>query len=221
MRISEITGAPKWLTAAKVEDEDVTITKGGTVIWHSGNWLRGHWLDGEWHDGNWLDGEWHSGEWHRGVWLAGIWRDGIWYGGERLGGTWNRGVWHGGIWRGEGWHGGEWREGVWYGGEWHRGIWRGGYVGPDSRRVLRIASHAHLCEELVLAALLVDGSRWVQIGDLWMSLEEWAQVGIEKSDLAKYPNDGSFRSQQRIAAFEWARSMARALTPCAEGSKEE
>ena len=45
MKIVELSNAPRWLTAAHVENEDVVI-EDGCVIWRSGTWRDGTWRDG-------------------------------------------------------------------------------------------------------------------------------------------------------------------------------
>ena len=58
----------------------------------------------------------------------------------------------------------------------------------------------------VWAVLFQDGSRWVRMGCYFKSLEEWEQIGVRKSNLAEYPDDGSERSEERAAAFEFAKA---------------
>jgi uncharacterized protein YjbI with pentapeptide repeats len=58
----------------------------------------------------------------------------------------------------------------------------------------------------IQAVLFQDGSRWVRMGCLWKSLEDWEKIGIRKSNLSEFPDDGSDRSEERIAAFEFAKA---------------
>ena len=59
----------------------------------------------------------------------------------------------------------------------------------------------------IQAVLFQDGSRWVRMGCLFKSLEDWEKVGgIRKSNLLAYPDDGSERSEERAAAFEFAKA---------------
>jgi hypothetical protein len=60
----------------------------------------------------------------------------------------------------------------------------------------------------VQAVLFRDGSRWVRMGCLWKSLDEWEAVGIRKSNLHQFPDDGSDRCEERVAAFEFAKTAA-------------
>ena len=59
----------------------------------------------------------------------------------------------------------------------------------------------------IQAVLFQDGSRWLRMGCLFKSLEDWEKVGgIRKSNLLAYPDDGSERSEERAAAFEFAKA---------------
>ena len=60
----------------------------------------------------------------------------------------------------------------------------------------------------VMAILFEDQTRMVRMGCKWMSLEEWEQVGIRKSNLIEFPDDGSLASEDRVSAFEFAKSAA-------------
>ena len=63
----------------------------------------------------------------------------------------------------------------------------------------------------VWAVLFEDGTRWVRMGCLFKSLDEWEAVGIRKSNLDQYPDDGSDKCEQRVRAFEYAKQEALAL----------
>jgi uncharacterized protein YjbI with pentapeptide repeats len=58
----------------------------------------------------------------------------------------------------------------------------------------------------VWAVLFEDGSRWVRMGCLWKSLDEWGAIGIRKSNLSEFPDNGSDRSEDRVLAFEFAKA---------------
>ena len=60
----------------------------------------------------------------------------------------------------------------------------------------------------IQAILFEDGSRWVRMGCLFKSLEEWDKIGIRNSNLSSYPDDGSDRSEERVAAFDFAKAAA-------------
>ena len=60
----------------------------------------------------------------------------------------------------------------------------------------------------VWAVLFEDGSRWVRMGCLFKSLDEWKKIGIRKSNLNQYPDDGSDKCEQRVRAFEYAKQEA-------------
>ena len=61
---------------------------------------------------------------------------------------------------------------------------------------------------MLFRSLFADGSRWVRMGCLFKSLEDWDRIGIRKSNLSEFPDDGSDRSEERIAAFEFAKAAA-------------
>jgi uncharacterized protein YjbI with pentapeptide repeats len=60
----------------------------------------------------------------------------------------------------------------------------------------------------VQAVLYEDGSCWVRMGCLFHSLEDWEKIGIRNSNLTEFPNDGSLKCEERVAAFEFAKSAA-------------
>jgi hypothetical protein len=64
---------------------------------------------------------------------------------------------------------------------------------------------------IVMAILMPDGTRIVKMGCLEKTLEEWAELGIRKSNLNDFPDDGSEASEERVIAFEFAKATALAL----------
>ena len=60
----------------------------------------------------------------------------------------------------------------------------------------------------VWAVLAEDGIRWVRMGCLFKSLEDWEKIGIRKSNTNEFPDDGSRRSEERATAFEFAKAYA-------------
>ena len=58
----------------------------------------------------------------------------------------------------------------------------------------------------VWAVLFEDGSRLVRMGCFWKSLDEWDKIGIRNSNLTEFPDDGSERCEERVAAFEFAKA---------------
>ena len=58
----------------------------------------------------------------------------------------------------------------------------------------------------VQAVLFIDGSRWVRMGCLFYSLEYWEKIGIRESNLSEFPDDGSEKCEERVAAFEFAKA---------------
>ena len=58
----------------------------------------------------------------------------------------------------------------------------------------------------VWSVVFEDGSRWVRMGCLFYPLEEWDKIGIRKSNFLEFPDDGSDKCEDRVAAFEFARA---------------
>ena len=59
----------------------------------------------------------------------------------------------------------------------------------------------------VWAVLFEDGSRWVRMGCLFKSLDDW-EIGIRKSNTSEFPDDGSEQCEERVRAFEFAKDAA-------------
>ena len=78
----------------------------------------------------------------------------------------------------------------------------------DGKPIVTLRVFSGLYLYTVQAVLFQDGSRWVRMGCLWKSLDEWASVGIRKSNLSEFPDDGSDRCEERVAAFEFAKAAA-------------
>jgi uncharacterized protein YjbI with pentapeptide repeats len=60
----------------------------------------------------------------------------------------------------------------------------------------------------VWAVLFQDGSRWVRMGCLCNSLDDWGKIGIRNSNLKEFPDDGSDESEDRVSAFDLAKAAA-------------
>jgi uncharacterized protein YjbI with pentapeptide repeats len=60
----------------------------------------------------------------------------------------------------------------------------------------------------VWAVLFDDGSRWVRMGCFFKSIKEWEEIGIRKSNFSEFPDDGTARCEERVAAFEYAKAAA-------------
>ena len=68
----------------------------------------------------------------------------------------------------------------------------------------------------VWAVLFQNGSRWVRMGCLFKSLEDWEKIGIRKSNVAEFPDDGSPQCEERVRAFEFAKNAALEMKLLAE-----
>ena len=82
----------------------------------------------------------------------------------------------------------------------------------DGKPIVTLRVFSGLYKYTVQAVLFQDGSRWVRMGCLWKSLDEWESIGIRKSNLSEFPDDGSDRCEERVAAFEFAKAAALRLT---------
>jgi hypothetical protein len=78
----------------------------------------------------------------------------------------------------------------------------------DGRPIVTMRVFGGLYPYTVQAVLFQDGSRWVRMGCLWKSLDEWEAIGIRKSNMSEFPDDGSDRCEERVAAFEFAKANA-------------
>jgi uncharacterized protein YjbI with pentapeptide repeats len=58
------------------------------------------------------------------------------------------------------------------------------------------------------AAVSVDGAPYVLMGCLFHSVDEWDAIGIRNSNPSEFPDDGSAKSEERVAAFEFVRAKA-------------
>jgi hypothetical protein len=75
----------------------------------------------------------------------------------------------------------------------------------NKKKIATMRVFIGLYEYQVWAVLFEDGSRWIRMGCLWKSMDEWESVGIRKSNLSQYPDDGSDKSEERVAAFTFAK----------------
>jgi len=71
--------------------------------------------------------------------------------------------------------------------------------------ILKMRVFSDLYKYTVWAVIFKDGSQWIRMGCLWMSLEDWLKIGILKSNLLEFPDDGSKKSLEREAAFNFAK----------------
>jgi hypothetical protein len=78
----------------------------------------------------------------------------------------------------------------------------------DGKPIVTLRVFSGLYRYTVQAVLFQDGSRWVRMGCLWKSLDEWESIGIRKSNPSEFPDDGSDRCEERVAAFEFAKAAA-------------
>ena len=90
-------------------------------------------------------------------------------------------------------------------------VLRGAYLsGADGERkkITDMRVFTGLYAYQVWAVLFADGSRSIRMGCLFKSLDEWEKIGIRKSNLNQYPDDGSDKCEQRVRAFEYAKQEA-------------
>ena len=75
-------------------------------------------------------------------------------------------------------------------------------------RAAKLRVFSGLYKYQVWAVLFEDGSRWVRMGCLFKTLENWEKLGVKNSNLEEFPDDKSAASEERAAAFEFARQAA-------------
>jgi hypothetical protein len=78
----------------------------------------------------------------------------------------------------------------------------------SGKKLIDLRVFAGLYAYQVWAILFDDKSRWVRMGCLFHSLDEWEKIGIRKSNLTEFPDDGSAKCEERVAAFEFAKAAA-------------
>ena len=86
---------------------------------------------------------------------------------------------------------------------------RGAYLrGADGKKkkVQSVRVFSGLYRYEVWAVLFEDGSRWVRMGCFFKSIEEWDKLTLRASNLREFPDDGSDISEERVAAFEFAKA---------------
>jgi hypothetical protein len=94
------------------------------------------------------------------------------------------------------------------------------YADLSGKKIEALRVFTGLYRYIVWAALFQDGSRWVRMGCLWRSLEDWDKVGIRNSNASEYPDDGSEKCEERVRAFEFAKEAVLRMEPKAEGGTE-
>jgi hypothetical protein len=65
---------------------------------------------------------------------------------------------------------------------------------------------------MVLAVLFEDGERMVKMGCLEKTLSEWKKVGIRKSNVSEFPDDGSDKCEDRVGLFNLAKAAVTRMT---------
>lgn len=63
------------------------------------------------------------------------------------------------------------------------------------------------------------GVPWVRMGCLWKTVADWDTIGIRKSNLREFPDDGSTKSERRVRAFDFTRADAMVLAAEFKGSE--
>jgi uncharacterized protein YjbI with pentapeptide repeats len=81
------------------------------------------------------------------------------------------------------------------------------------KKIAQLRVFSWLYAYVVYAILFEDGTRMVRMGCLWKTLEEWEKIGIRQSNLSEFPDDGSERCEERVAAFEFAKATVLRMKP--------
>ena len=92
-------------------------------------------------------------------------------------------------------------------------LWDANLCGADLRdvKIKSIKVFSGLYRYTIYSILAIDGKRYVKMGCLFKSLEDWDKVGILDSNLRGFPNDGSRKSIERKEAFDFAVNAAKNL----------
>ena len=93
-----------------------------------------------------------------------------------------------------------------YGADLYGANLRGADLG--GKKILAMRVFSGLYEYQVWAVLYEDGTRAVRMGCLFYDLDKWETIGIRKSNPTEFPDDGSEKSENRAAAFEFAKAAA-------------
>ena len=75
-------------------------------------------------------------------------------------------------------------------------------------KIVALKNYMGLYHYQVQAVLAKDGTRWVRMGCLFYTLEDWEKIGIRNSNTSEFPNDGSDKCEERVRAFEFAKTAA-------------
>ena len=78
----------------------------------------------------------------------------------------------------------------------------------DGKKIKAFRSFHGLYPYQVWAVIFQNGERFVRMGCLFYSLHEWEDIGILESNRSEFPNNGSEKSLERKAAFEFAKAAA-------------
>ena len=76
----------------------------------------------------------------------------------------------------------------------------------DAGKIHALRTFFGLYRYEVWAVLLADGSHWIRMGCFLKSLDDWEKIGIRKSNLSEFPDDGSEASEDRVIAYEFAKA---------------
>ena len=214
-KVSELTNAPLWLTAAKVANEDVTIDSLGYVVWHRGEWLSGSFLGGyflggsfeggSFEGGSFLGGSFEGGSFEGGYFLGGYFGGGYFGGGYFLGGYFGGGYFLGGSFLGGSFEGGSFLGGYFLGGSFEGGSFLGGYF--EGGRIGKtkpawILTVIPQVEGYTKTLAAVDGVAWVLAGCRWFTLAEARLHWANRPDRA-----ATYALLEVVAALAKARGL--------------
>jgi len=93
----------------------------------------------------------------------------------------------------------------------------GAYL-DGANRIFSLEVFSSLYKYTCWAFATVEGVPWVRMGCLWKTVDEWDKVGIRKSNLREFPDNGSETSERRARAFEFTRTAAVSLAEKAKAN---
>jgi len=59
----------------------------------------------------------------------------------------------------------------------------------------------------IWSCVSIDNVPYIRMGCLYKTVEEWDRITIRSSNLSEFPNNGSEKSEERVRAFEFARTQ--------------
>jgi uncharacterized protein YjbI with pentapeptide repeats len=82
---------------------------------------------------------------------------------------------------------------------------RGAVLRGVKIKSLRVYTGLYFYE--IWSCVSIDNVPYIRMGCLYKTVEEWDRITIRSSNLSEFPNNGSEKSEERVRAFEFARTQ--------------